>query len=245
MKKSYLALVLLGAFAGLTQVAQAQSNITIYGSFDGGLRNLTNVDRDGNDLLKLNSNGTYNNNRLGFRGFEDLGGGLNAHFTLEAGFNSGNGASFDSTRLFNSQAFVGLTGQAGTLDLGRQYSINFKTINLYDPFNYKYPGILPSSTQGNSTVITNVPGEQLHTLNRLDNDLQYSFKYRDFTARAEWAFGEQAGHNRNGSTQGAGIAYEGELFNVAAAYSQQKRLVGVASSVSSYEDMRNWTAGGA
>mgnify|MGYP005805723351 CR=1 FL=1 len=89
MKKSLLALAVLGAFAG---AAQAQSAVTIYGSFDGGVRNLTNVNAAGDNRLTMGSNGTYNSNRIGFKGVEDLGGGLNAHFVLETGFNTGTGA---------------------------------------------------------------------------------------------------------------------------------------------------------
>lgn len=245
MKKSYLMLALIGAFAGMSHTAQAQTSVTIYGSFDGGLRNLTNVDAEGNNRLSLNSNGTYNNNRLGFRGYEDLGGGMNAHFVLEAGFFGGTGASFDNTRLFNRTASVGLGGQWGSIDLGRQYSINFRTIGMYDPFNYKYPGILPTSTQGNTTNITTVTGEVQSTLNRLDNDIQYTGTWGPVTARAEWAFGEVAGNNRNGSTQAVGVTYDQGQFNLGAAYTQQKRLVGVPTVATSYEDMKNWTAGGA
>src|SRR5436309_552652 len=81
MKKSLLALAVLGAFAG---VAQAQTSVTIYGSFDGGVRYQNHQDAAGHSRLTMGSTGTYNSNRLGFKGVEDLGGGLNAHFTLEA-----------------------------------------------------------------------------------------------------------------------------------------------------------------
>jgi predicted porin len=245
MKKSHLALAVLGALStALSSAALAQTNITVYGSFDGGLRNLTNVDASGDDKLSLSSNGTYNNNRLGFRGTEDLGGGLNAHFVLEAGFNSGNGTTADGSRLFNRTASVGVGSPWGTVDLGRQYSINFRTIGAYDPFNYKYPGILPTSTQGNTTLITTDANEVGTTLNRLDNDLQYTGTFGPVTARAEWAFGERDGSNRNGSTQAVGLAYEQGNFNVGAAYTQQRRQIGLAS-FNDFQDMRNWTAGGA
>jgi len=75
MKKSLLALAVLGAFAG---AAQAQSAVTIYGSIDGGVRYMKNVDGAGNSLTSeggktLTSGssafgvhtGTFNNNRLG------------------------------------------------------------------------------------------------------------------------------------------------------------------------------------
>ena len=47
MKKSLLALAVLGAFAG---AAQAQTGVTVYGSFDGGLRSLSNADGAGKHI---------------------------------------------------------------------------------------------------------------------------------------------------------------------------------------------------
>src|SRR4026207_2440313 len=96
MKKSLLALAVLGAFAG---VAQAQTSVTIYGSFDAGVRTAQDQNANGNSRTTRSSTGTYNSNRLGFKGVEDLGGGLNAHFPLKSAFNSGTGAA-DTTRHF-------------------------------------------------------------------------------------------------------------------------------------------------
>src|SRR3569833_3366267 len=150
MKKSLLALAVLGAFAG---VAQAQTSVTIYGSIDGGVRRVTNTTSTGQNTLGFSANGTYNSNRLGFKGVEDLGGGMNAHFTLENGFNSGTGGLNNSSSiLFERGAFVGLGGTWGSVDLGRQPSVNFKTINTNNPFNNKYTGNVPLSNQGYLTA---------------------------------------------------------------------------------------------
>lgn len=227
MKKSLLALAVLGAFAA---TASAQTSITIYGSFDGGVRNVTNATAAGSKL-SMSSGGTYNSNRLGFKGVEDLGGGLNAHFNLEAGFNTGTGAG--NAGLFDRTALVGLGGAWGTVDLGRQYSVNFKTIGAYDPFNYKYTAIIPVSTQGASGGVI---------LHRLNNDIQYTGTFGGVTARAEYALGEQAGSASQGSTQAVGVSYAGGPFNAGVAYTQGKR---VAGGLVADQDLRNWTAGGA
>jgi predicted porin len=103
--------------------------VTIYGSFDAGIRNQRDIDATGHSRTTMSSTGTYNSNRLGFKGVEDLGGGLNAHFTLESGFNSGTGELNNTqNKLFQRSAFVGLGGQWGSLDLGRQYTVAFKTV---------------------------------------------------------------------------------------------------------------------
>ena len=129
MKKSLAAVAALGAAAGM---AQAQTNVSIYGSFDAGVRTQDHVSSSGNSRTTMGSTGTYNSNRLGFKGIEELGGGLNAHFTLESAFNSGTGAT-DATRFFGRSAFVGLGGQWGSLDLGRQYTVAYRTVGTYDP----------------------------------------------------------------------------------------------------------------
>lgn len=225
MKKSLLALAVLGAFAG---AASAQTSVTIYGSFDAGVRDFTNVNAAGDSKLTMGSNGQYNSNRLGFKGVEDLGGGLNAHFTLESGFNTGTGALDNATgTLFNRSAFVGLGGAWGSVDLGRQYSVNFKTIGSYDPFNYKYTAIIPLAAQAGLT--------------RLNNDIQYTGTFGAVTARAEYALGEQAGSAADGSAKAIGVSYAGGPFSVGGAYTTRSNSLPVVG----FQDQKNWTVGGA
>jgi len=226
MKKSLLALAVLGAFAG---AAQAQTSVTIYGSFDGGLRH-TNPSV-GSSNLTMGSNGTYNSNRIGFRGVEDLGGGMNAHFTLETGFNTGTGA-FDNAAnvIFNRSAYVGLGGAWGSVDLGRQYSVNFKTIGGYDPFAYKYTGIIP---------LAGVAG-----LTRLNNDIQYTGAFGPVTVRAEYALGEVAGDTGAGATAAVGASFKTGPFSFGGAYTAGERNVAVAPATS-FQDKKTWTVGGA
>src|SRR5215218_5339326 len=78
MKKSLLALAVLGAYVG---VASAQSSVTLYGTVDLNGRYVKN---DGSrKRLSLDQDG-INSSQLGFRGIEDLGGGLKAGFLLLA-----------------------------------------------------------------------------------------------------------------------------------------------------------------
>ena len=216
MKKSLLALAVLGAFAG---VAQAQTSVTIYGSFDAGVRNQQDQNANGNSRTTMSSAGTYNSNRLGFKGVEDLGGGLNAHFTLETGFNSGSGANVDTARFFNRSAFVGLGGQWGSIDLGRQYTVAFKTVGAYDPFNYKFTGIIPTS-QGSISAGT-----------RNDNDIQYTGTFGPLTARAEYALNERVGGGSNGTAAAVGATFATGPFSVGAAYTKRKPTVGAIGAV--------------
>ncbi|MDY7539217.1 porin [Undibacterium sp. 5I1] len=186
MKKTLIAFAVLSAFAA---TASAQSSVTIYGSIDAGIRDVTNVDAAGNSKVTMGSNGTYNSNRLGFKGVEDLGGGMNAHFVLESGFNTATG-TLDSGTMFNRSAFVGVTGDFGNIDLGRQYSLAFKTIGTYEPFSYKFPAItspvagvalfFPATFSGGGAT-------------RFNNDIQYTAIFSGVKVSAEYALGEVAG----------------------------------------------------
>ena len=218
MKKSLLALAVLGAFAG---VAQAQTSVTIYGSFDAGVRYMDNQNANGNSKTTMSSTGTYNSNRLGFKGVEDLGGGLNAHFTLETGFNSGSGAQADAARFFNRSAFVGLGSQWGSLDLGRQYTVAFKTVGAYDPFNYKFTAIIPTS------------GASISAGTRNDNDIQYTGTFGPLTARAEYALGEATGGGSNGTAGAVGATFATGPFSVGGAYTKRKPSVGAIAAATS------------
>jgi predicted porin len=247
MKKIILAALILTVF---TEFAQAQSNVTVYGSIDAGVRWQNNVGTTpasaDNSKVTLSSTGTYNSNRLGFKGVEDLGGGLNANFALESGFNSGTGAPSDSTRLFNRTAAVGLGGDWGTVTFGRQYTVALRTVSAYDPFNIKYTSIIPVSLYSPAAGI------------RFDNDVHYTGVFGPLTLRAEHAFGEQAGSQSNGSANALGLTYSSGPYSVGGAYTRRKmaansaNLGAVAANAAStfipaglFEDNTSWTVGGA
>lgn len=100
-----------------SQAALADSSVTMYGRVDLGLQQIHN----GGSTIRVDS-GTYTASRLGFRGVEDLGGGLSALFLLESGFNADTGNTQGGTRLFNRGSYVGLSSKdAGTVTIGRQY----------------------------------------------------------------------------------------------------------------------------
>lgn len=229
MNKSFFALAFLSASVG---AVQAQSSVTVYGSFDAGVRNLNNQDSSGHSRTTMNSAGTYNSNRIGFKGVEQLGGGLNAHFTLETGFLSGSGAQGDSARFFNSSAFVGLGGEWGALDLGRQFTVAYKTVGAYDPFNYKYTNIVPLAQSSVSAGVRN------------DNDIQYTGTFGPLTARAEYALGEQTGGGSKGGASAVGATFASGPFSVGAAYTKRKPNVGTAVAPD-FQDNTSYTVGGA
>ncbi|WAV89133.1 porin [Oxalobacter aliiformigenes] len=125
MKKTLIALAVLGAAAG---VAHAQSNVTIYGVVDTGF-----IKKSGQDVEM----GENVNNRLGFRGVEDLGGGMKATFELERRFDLNNGEA-KNDKDWDGAANVGLKGDSwGAVRLGRVNELTTETIRKFDPF-YQY-----------------------------------------------------------------------------------------------------------
>ena len=126
MKKSLLALAVLGAFAG---VASAQSSVTLYGTVDLSAKYVKN---DGSDRRYSLSQDGINSSQLGFKGIEDLGGGLKAGFVLLAGVNADTGTG--NTQFWNRRATVSLMGNFGEVRLGRDYTPTFWNNTVFDAF---------------------------------------------------------------------------------------------------------------
>jgi GBP family porin len=117
MKHLLLALLVS---AGAT-TAFAQSNVTIYGLVDVSMSSVTEGKGTGaNTVMSENS---LNTSRLGFKGTEDLGGGLKAEFQLESRLNPSTGSAGIATSspiLFNREAWVGLSSATlGSIRMGR------------------------------------------------------------------------------------------------------------------------------
>lgn len=123
MKKSLLALAVLGAFAG---AASAQSSVTLYGKVDLALGKATgSADKQVRDGA---------GSRVGIKGVEDLGGGMKALFGFEHRFDPDTGTQ-NSANMWNGYSTVGLGGAFGTVNLGRQYTSSFSLVqNAFDPF---------------------------------------------------------------------------------------------------------------
>jgi predicted porin len=124
MKKSLFALAAVTAFAG---AAQAQSSVTVYGILDMGFTGKTNTLPTGvkTNTTSFSGNGNETTSRLGFRGTEDLGGGMSAFFTAEFQlYGTQENLSGDAVGgLNNRQTFVGLAQKGiGRAAIGTQYT---------------------------------------------------------------------------------------------------------------------------
>jgi predicted porin len=173
MKKTLLAMAVLAA----SGAAFAQSSVTLFGVVDatvalgrGDVANKTQLTNSG-----------LNSSRLGFRGTEDLGGGLNASFWLEAGVNNDNGtgggtntnnqpsgtsAATAGTQglTFNRKSTVSLGGGFGEVRLGRDYTPTFYNTSVYDAFG--------TNGVGTSMVAVKAWGLESESL-RASNSISY------------------------------------------------------------------------
>jgi len=115
MKKSLIALAVLAA----SGASFAQSSVTIYGIADVFLGSIKPI---GTNLTqtKIDSGG-FAGSRFGFKGSEDLGGGLKANFLLEQGFDISNGST-TAGQMFSRQSYVGFSGGWGEVKLGKMWT---------------------------------------------------------------------------------------------------------------------------
>lgn len=170
MKKTLLAVAVLGTFAGS---AAAQSSVTLYGVADA------NVERiKGATSLNRISSGGVQGSRWGLRGTEDLGGGLRAVFQLESGFNIDTGTSGQGGALFGRQAYVGLAGGFGAVRLGRQYSPMDDVAGMVGTKTYDVLSVVPIIGNGD--------------YNRVNNAITYlTPNFGGFTAQVQYSLGEE------------------------------------------------------
>ena len=156
MKKTLIALAAVAA----TSAAFAQSNVTIYGQVDLWLGKVTTKDSFEAPTTKESSNlmesGGLAASRIGFKGQEDLGGGLKATFQLEQGFDADTGTTTVEKTAFDRQATIGLIGGFGEVQLGRNTTAYEDTIgianNNFDSAFTARPSFFGYTARGNNTI---------------------------------------------------------------------------------------------
>ena len=198
------------AFAGQ---ARAQSNLSIYGIADNGVEVINNASSaPGADrtLARLSS-GNLSGSRLGFRGNEDLGGGLKAVFILEAGIGLDTGNSLQGGRMFGRQALVGLQGGFGELYLGRQNSMMLEWMSKYN-------------TMDNATWSAKVHDGAFS--DRMDNAIKYKKKFGAVEMATYYSSHyngqEISGAAKAGRQYGLGVQYRANGLSMAVLYDQKQ-----------------------
>ena len=135
LKQLLLLTALAGAFAS---PAMAQTNVTISGLVDNYVGTMRNSG-DASSRRVVNSGG-LTTSWIGFKGTEDLGGGLKAKFALTSFLQTDTGAQgrFPGDTLFSRDANVGLSGSFGGISIGRDLAPHFLPTILFNPFGDSY-----------------------------------------------------------------------------------------------------------
>ncbi len=190
MKKSLLAVAVLGAFAGSAFAA----DVTLYGRIDTGLaythKDLDTGSAGKSDTFEMTS-GFSTGSRWGIKGTEDLGNGYKVGFVLESGFRSDNGTGLQSSknadgdvtsRLFGREALVSVSGGFGTIYAGRMLSI------FSDGGSVGMIGA--TSAIGNVFgIVGSMKGSTGATFGRYDNTIAYATpKFGGFDAKVMYSF---------------------------------------------------------
>jgi predicted porin len=192
----------------------AQSNVALYGIVDGGIAYTTNAAKiDGKNKASTQMiSGGAANDRFGFKGSENLGGGIKAIFQLENGFSVANGTLQQGGRLFGRQAFVGLQTPYGTVTLGRQKVPIYDYFQYLDPLGYYSWSLVSQDAQ---------------YANRADNSIKYVANVGPFSFDGLYSTGYDAtipngaqvpGNFRVGQEISAGASYSSGSFLGAAVY---------------------------
>ncbi|PIF39169.1 putative porin [Delftia sp. 60] len=171
------ALCLAGAAVVPSAPALAQG-VTLYGLLDASVEHLTDVGQGGASLNRMPGLTGSVPSRIGLRGSEDLGGGLRALFTMEQGLALDAGVLNQGGRAWGRQAFVGLSGDWGSLTLGRQYTM------LY--WSQLDADILGPNAYGAASLDSYLPNA------RADNALAWRAGLGGFTVGATYSLGRDA-----------------------------------------------------
>jgi predicted porin len=232
IKHSLLALVVSAA----TGSAWAQSSLTIFGILDASLTVGRGSGTGSSNKTQI-ANSEYGASQLGFRGTEDLGGGMSAGFWLEAGLNNddGTGQASNSNNqasgtgagggiLFNRRSFGSLAGSWGEVRLGRDYVPQFWNRATFDPYGNLGVGVnlmnaLSISGNANTAVRASNSASYLTPTSRLGG----------FFGQVSYWLGENASgaaNSKDGSGAGVRLGYSAGPLSVAGATGYTRYVAG-------------------
>ena len=208
--------------------ASAQSSVQLYGLIDVSAGQFETA---GGTRTKAVANGNMTTSHIGFKGSEDLGGGLSARFQIESFLraDTGEAGRFGADTFWARNAFVGLAGSYGGLYLGRVTTTLFVSTLLFNPFGDSF-GFSPSIRHyfgGGVGVTTGDTG--------WSDAISYAspkFAGLSFTGQVA------AGEGNGGRNVGGNLLYSGGAFAASAAYQQVEKGRSVA-------DTTTWQLGAA
>jgi len=219
MKKTAIALAVLAATAG---TAHAQTSLSTYGIVDVAMRHDTDLQAGRARTAQVS--GMMNTSRWGFRGSEDLGGDLKAHFQIEGGFNPDTGTQSEALSLFDRRAILGLSGKWGRIDIGRTPTFGWDYTPVYDPLGGALATPTPTSrASGRASLLVNgfmfVTNNPYNGSKLRDNSIKYVYTADSgWLAAVAYNLGEVAGDSKKRSGRQAAFGYMKGPVNAIVAY---------------------------
>ncbi|KLU21090.1 hypothetical protein EOS_38165 [Caballeronia mineralivorans PML1(12)] len=207
------------AMLSVASTAQAQSSVTLYGEIDNALAYYNNV---GHASLVTMQGADLTTNQWGIKGKEDLGGGFQAIFNLENGFDINTGKLRQGGREFGKNAWVGLASTSlGTVTIGRQLD---PTVDLVQPL----------TADGYGPAFT-TPGDADNNDNtfRVDNSIKYtSPTYGGLQYELMYGLGGVAGNvsSQEMSSAAASYTYGGLSLAVGYVFAKNDSATGVGTA---------------
>ena len=201
MKKSLIALAVLGATSGL---AMAASNVTLYGVIETGVlgQKVTEGTSAQKDATFEMVSGFDSGARWGIKGTEDLGNGYSVGFILEQGFNGDNGNASDSTKQFRRESILSVNGGFGSVAFGRTGTLSSGSQSRHILTGWAFStgyGLSAWSSFGTD-------------FGRADNVVSYATpKFSGFTVHAMYSnglAGDTAKWSENNHYYGLGVKFE-------------------------------------
>jgi predicted porin len=212
MKKSLIALAVLAA----SGASFAQSSVTLYGIADVWFGSV----KSGDVTNTVIQSGGVAGSRFGFKGSEDLGGGLKANFLLEQGFNIDSGSTA-AGQAFSRQSYVGLSGGFGEVKMG-------KTWTAYDDIAGATQTVFDSALSP-----IGIWASQSYNPNPANAIYYVSPKMGGFSVAVDYALGENKDTPLPGdasSVAAINVQYAGGPVSVGMAYQTEEPQGGGAST---------------
>ena len=219
MKKRIMAAVFI--MEACCQIVHAQEGVQLYGVIDMGFERLT---YDHTTLNRLGS-GVQSTDRIGIRGAENLGGGLQTFFDVETGF-CGNGTnSFPGSLVYKGDgsavgssfcsgggfmgrlSVLGVKSRYGTVKAGRFYSLNYDNLVKIDAFMTGMTGAVKNIDPAGYNFV------------RFSQAVGYTTpNFGGVTGALLYAFGGQPGSFSKGQSYEMNVDYTSKTWTAGADY---------------------------
>ncbi len=235
MKKTLLAL----GVAALCSGVQAQSSVQVMGLLD---TYVGSVELAGGARVAGVNSGGMTTSWFGFKGTEDLGGGLKVGFALTSFLRVDTGlpGRFNGDPFFARDSSVNLSGGFGTVTLGRALAPNFLPTIISNPFgdSFTFSPLVLHANIGNGPVGKTTPADT-----GWSNQVMYSTpSFGGLSANLSYQFGEQA-NDSGKNNMGFNVLYFGGPLTLTGFYERAEinnPIVGLLGS-----QTKDWMLGGA